>query len=185
MTELSPLFMDINSVYSGDELGLPYRDIMGEGIVNSGDLIVTQRAAGANLSVDVAAGSCWIKGDDDTVAQPTYRCRRTGVLNLTITPNGSNPLIVRVVAEIIDAGFAGVSRIWQCRAIHGTAAASPSTPALPSNAISLATIAVSTAAASIVSANITDARSRARVGAGDALAPESTSQIALIVALGS
>jgi microcystin-dependent protein len=175
MAEVSPpLFTDTNNVYSGDEFGLPYRDIMGEGIVEVGDLAVSQRAAGANLSVDIAAGACWVKGDADLNAQPTYRCRNNSVVNLAITPDASNPRIVRIVAEVLDTTFDGSgSRLWRLRAIHGTPAGSPVAPALPSTAISLATIAVTAGDADITSGQITDLRTRAIVGAGLAATPTS------------
>jgi len=176
-----PLFQDVNNIYSGDEFGLPYRDIMGEGVVEAGDLAVTQRGAGANLSVDVAAGACWIKGDADLNAQPTYRCRNNSVVNLAITPDGANPRIVRVVAEVLDTTFDGSgSRLWRLRAIHGTPAGSPVAPALPSTAISLATIAVTAGDADIVNGQITDLRTRAVVGGGLAATPASVPTGAII-----
>lgn len=175
MAEVTPpLFTDTNNAFSGDEFGLPYRDIIGEGIVEAGDLVVSQRGAGANLSVDVAAGACWIKGDADLNAQPTYRCRNNSVVNLAITPDGSNPRIVLIVAEVLDTTFDGSgSRLWRLRAIHGTPAGSPSAPALPGTAISLASIAVTAADADITSGQITDTRARAIVGAGLAASPTS------------
>lgn len=167
MTELTPLFMDINSVYSGDELGLPYRDLLGEGTVAATDLAVTQRAAGANLSVDVAAGACWIAGDTNVTRQPTYRCLNDATVNKGITPDPSNPRKVLIVAQITDEGFAGTGRLWQIVAIHGTPAASPAEPALPASALPLALVDVATNATSITNANITDRRARASVGGGN------------------
>lgn len=161
-----PLFMDVSSVYSGDELALPYRDIMGEGIVGSGDLAVTAHG-GAN-SIDLAAGACWVKGDTDANAQPTYRMRNDAVVNLGITVDPSNPRIVLVVAQITDATFAGGSRQWQLVAIHGTPAASPSVPALPASALPLAQVLVPAAAASSAAYTITDVRQRAQVFGGAA-----------------
>lgn len=168
MAELTPLYMDINSVYSGDELGLPYRDIMGEGVVDVNDLKVSQRAAGANLSVDVAAGACWVLGDTNPAAQPIYRCRNDAVKNLGITPDPTNPRKVIVVAQVIDETFAGSGRLWELQTIHGTPAASPAEPALPSSALKLAVVDVAAGATQIVNANITDARVRAKVGSGQA-----------------
>lgn len=169
MTELTPKFMDISSVYSGDELGLPYRDILGEGIVGAGDLVVTQRGAGINLSVDVAAGSCWVLGDTNPVAQPLYRCTNDAVVNLGISPDPSNPRKVIIVAQVTDATFAGATRQWQLIAIHGTPSGSPAEPALPASALKLAVIDVTAADASISNAQITDTRVRASVGGGQAV----------------
>lgn len=168
MAELKPLYMDVDSVYSGDELGLPFRDIMGEGVVGTGDLITTQRAAGANLSVDVSAGACWVKGDDNAAAQPTYRCRNDATVNLLITPDGSNPRNVIIIAEVIDQGFAGSGRLWQLRAVHGTPASSPVDPATPNNAIRLARVAVTAGDIDITNSQIIDLRTFASVGGGSA-----------------
>lgn len=166
MAELTPLFMDVNDVYSGDELGLPYRDIVSEGVVNpaGGGLLVSEKAGGANLSVDVAIGSCWVKGDTDTLRQPTYRCLNDAVVNKGITPDGTNPRRVRVVAQVTDQTFTGSGRKWEILAIHGTPAGSPTLPALPDSAISLADILVAAADTAITNGEITDLRSAAAFG---------------------
>lgn len=164
MTELTPLFMDLSSVYSGDELGLPYRDLIGEGIVGVNDLKVSQRGAGANLSVDVAAGACWVLGDTNVAAQPCYRCRNDAIVNLGITPDPTNPRKVLVVAQITDETFSGTGRQWRLVAIHGTPAASPAEPALPVSALPLGLIDVTTGDIDITNAQVTDRRARAAVG---------------------
>lgn len=164
MAELTPKFMDINNVYSGDELGLPYRDLISEGIVGSTDLAVTQRAAGANLSVDIAKGAAWVLGDTNVDAQPCYRVYNDDVVNLGISPDPSNPRKVLIVAQMTDETFAGTGRNWALVAIHGTPAASPAEPALPASALPLALVDVAAAAVSISNANITDRRVHARHG---------------------
>lgn len=168
MAELTPLYMDISGVYSGDELGLPYRDIMGEGVVGAGDLKVTQRASGADLSVDVAAGAAWVLGDTNTDAQPIYRVRNDAVVNLGISPDPSNPRIVSIIAQITDETFAGSGREWELQALHGTPDAVPAAPTLPDSALLLASVAVAAGATTIVDANITDGRVSAQVGGGSA-----------------
>ena len=156
---LDPLFMDIDSVYSGDEMGLVHRGAIGEGVLDSSALAVTERGAGANMSVDVAAGAAWIEGDDDTAAQPIYRARTGSTTNLTITAaDATNPRIDRVVLEILDSTFSGASQVGRLRVIDGTPAASPSAPALPDSAISLATISVIANETAITDAEITDLR---------------------------
>jgi len=148
--------MDISGVYSGDELGLPNRDMISEGIVGAGSLAVTAHG-GAN-SVDVAAGAAWVTGDTDVNHQPTYRVYNDATVNLGISPDPTNPRIVLVVAQINDATFVGVTRNWQLVAIHGTPAASPAAPALPASALQLASITVPAAAASSAAYTITDTR---------------------------
>lgn len=162
MAELTPLFMDINGVYSGDELGLPLRDLIGEGILGATDLAV---AAGAGNSVDIAAGSCYVTGDTNTTRQPTYRCLNDAVVNKGISPDGANPRRVLVVAQITDEAFAGTGRKWEIVTIHGTPAAAPVVPAVPASAIPLAEILVPAAAASSGVYTITDRRQRATVDA--------------------
>lgn len=161
-----PLYLNVDSSYGADELGLPYRDFISEGVVGSTDLAVSQRGAGANMSVDVAAGVAWIKGDDAT-AQPCYRCYNDGTVNLAIsTANATNPRIDIVIAEVLDSTFSGASNLWRLRVVTGTAAASPSTPSTPSNAIKLAEISVPASDTTISTAQITDTRPRAYLKTG-------------------
>lgn len=167
MTEVTPLYMDINNAYSGDELGLPWRDLMGEGIVAVGDLAVS---AGSGNSVDVAAGGAWVLGDTNAVLQPNYRVYNDGIVNKGITPDATNPRYVLVVAQITDAAFSGASRNWAISAIHGTPAASPVVPATPASALPLAQVLVPTNAASSAAYTITDLRTRTAVSGGQAQA---------------
>lgn len=162
------LYLDNDGAYGADELGLPYRDLIVEGVVdyNGADFYVVQRASGANMSVDVQDGACWIKGDDDTVKQPMYRYREPAVTNLTIAAaDPTNPRKDIVIAEILDSTFSGSSKLGRLRVITGTPAPlSPVEPPLPNNAIKLATISVAALATSIVDANITDRRPPAYLG---------------------
>lgn len=156
---LDPLFMDIDSTYSGDEMGLVHRGVIGEGIVSSTAFAVTEKGAGADMSVDIAAGAAWIEGDDDTAAQPIYRCRSASTVNLTVSAaDATNPRIDRVVLEVLDSTFTGASQVGRLEVLAGTPAASPSAPALPDTAISLATIAVAANETAITDAEITDLR---------------------------
>jgi hypothetical protein len=159
-----PLFQTVDSVYTGADLGLPYSDLIAEGVVGSGDLAVSERGAGANMSVDVAAGVAWIKGDD-AASQPTYRAYNDGVVNLAVdAADGSNDRIDLVIAEVRDSAFSGVSTDWRLRIVTGTPAGSPSAPATPNNAIVLAQILVPTSTSDIEDGDITDLRPRAGIG---------------------
>jgi hypothetical protein len=167
VTERTPLFMDIDNVYSADELGLPYRDLVTEGILKTNgllDLKVTQRGAGANLSVDVAKGAAWVLGDTSVDLQPCYRIYNDATVNLGITADPTNPRKVLVIAQVTDAGFAGATRNWALQALHGTPAGSPVEPALPASALPLALIDVTAADASIIDNQITDRRVYASLG---------------------
>lgn len=164
MAEITPpLYMDVDGVYSGDEMGLIARDFIGEGVVEAGDLAVTESSP-ASLNVEVAAGACWVKGDTDANAQPTYRARSSSVVSLAITPDPTNPRKVLILAEVIDSLFAGVTKEWRLRALHGTPAVSPLDPATPASALVLARINVTAADASIIDSQIDDLRPRAQLG---------------------
>lgn len=153
-----PLYLNVDSEYGAADLGLPWRDLIAEGVVGSTALAVSQRAAGANLSVDVAAGVAWIKGDSSST-QPCYRCENDGTVNLAIAAaDATNPRIDRVVAEVRDSVFSGVSNDWRLRVITGTPAGSPSAPAIPDSAISLATVSVPALDTTISTGQITDTR---------------------------
>jgi hypothetical protein len=169
VAEQTPLYMDISGVYSGDEIGLPNRDLVAEGIVGSTSLAVTAHG-GAN-SVDVAAGACWVTGDTDVNHQPTYRVYNDATVNLGISPDPTNPRIVLVVAQVNDATFVGVNRNWQLVAIHGTPAGSPAVPATPASALPLARILVPAAAASSAAYTITDMRVSYGIGAAATYIP--------------
>lgn len=166
MAEKTPLYMDINNVYSGDEMGLPNRDFMSEGVVGANDYLVT---AGAGNTVNIAAGACWILGDTDTVNQPIYRVINDAVVNKGITPDPTNPRIVLIIGQITDATFSGATRAMVLTALHGTPAGVPAAPALPASAILLSQITVPAAAASSAAYTIVDRRARARVGDGGAV----------------
>lgn len=153
-----PLFQTVDAVYDGSDLGRPYRDLVGEGVVGSGDMAVAQRGAGANMSVDIAAGVAWVKGDDSAL-QPTYRCYNDSTVNIAVTAaDASNPRIDIVIAEVRDAAFAGVSTDWRPRVVAGTPAGSPAVPATPNNAIKLADVSVPALDTTIGTAQITDRR---------------------------
>lgn len=112
-----------------------------EGVASRADLKVSQRAAGANLSVDVAVGSCIVTGDDQA-NQGNYNVFNDAIVNLTgFTAPGSNSRYDLVVMQINDpnAGGAAGSNAVITR-VAGTAAASPVIPAIPNSALLLAIV---------------------------------------------
>lgn len=146
-----------------------------EGVIDG--LTVSERAAGANMSVDVAAGKAIIDGDDQS-NQYRYLAANEAIVNLVVaTADPSNPRIDRVVLEVRDTNAGGATGDdANLRVIEGTPAGAPTAPAIPDTAISLATIAVAAAATSIVNANITSTISNA----GAVLSATSTSQFFLM-----
>lgn len=131
-----------------------------EGVIEG--LTVSQRGAGANMSVDVAAGKALIQGDDQS-NQGVYLAANEAIVNLVVVAaDPSNARIDRVVLEVRDTNAGGpAGDDSNLRVIEGTPAGSPSAPAIPDTAISLATISVAAAASSIVDANITSTISNA------------------------
>lgn len=134
------------------------------GVVNSSDFAVTQRAAGANMSVDVAAGSAWIRGTE-SANQGAYHVYNDATVNLTIaTANATNPRIDLVIAKVQDSYYSGGTDSASITVVTGTAAASPVDPTLPENALVLARVRVGAAVSSITTSNISDTRTRAASG---------------------
>lgn len=163
-----PLFQTVDGTYTGADLGLPYRDLITEGVAGTASFVVSQRAAGANMSVDVSTGTAWITGDESD-GQPTYRIVGDATENLSIAAaDGTYSRIDLAIAEVRDSAFSGVNDDGRLRIITGTAAASPATPTAPNNAIALAAITVPAAGTAISSGAISDARTYAKIGRGPA-----------------
>ena len=103
-------------------------------------LATTQRAAGANMSVDVALGVWYINN---------VRNSTSGVTNVVIAAsdptNDRYDIILGTNANTIVA-------------VAGVAGANPFPPAIPANRTLIAIVRVPAAAVSIVNANIRDAR---------------------------
>jgi hypothetical protein len=128
-------------------------------VVGINDLKVSQRAAGANMSVDVAGGLCIIDGTE-SATQGSYVCRSDATpTNVVIAASSPTlPRIDIVVAKVQDAFYSGVTNAWSIVAVTGTPAASPVAPSAPANSLLLANISVAANATSVVTGNITDKR---------------------------
>lgn len=142
-----------------------------EGVLDKdgGDLKATQRAAGANMSVDFALGECAIFGDDVS-DQGAYQCTSTATENratfstgTAITAPGSGSRTHRAVARIKDKMHNGLwtGYEWAIEILQDTGSG---TPAVPNSAIPIARVTIAAGQASITNANITDDRLRASVG---------------------
>lgn len=130
------------------------------GIVLAGDLAVTPRGTGANMSVDVAAGRAVVVGTD-AAGQGKYLCRATSTVNLAVgvAPGPGTSRIDLVVAHVYDdAVIGGAQHFWQPEIVAGTAAASPVAPPQPPSSLLLATLTIPTGLASVAAGNITDRR---------------------------
>jgi len=127
------------------------------GIIGTSSLAVTQ-AGTPGMAVQVAAGWGAIVGNF-TTNMGVYQFYNDAATQLSVTAaNPTNPRIDRVVVTVNDSYYTGATNNVTFTVVAGTAAASPTAPATPTNSISLATIAVAAAATSILNANITDTR---------------------------
>lgn len=141
-------------------------NVFTEGVVDlaSGGLAVSERAAGANMSVDIAAGVAVVEGDDQA-DQGKYLCRSTGVENRAIaTADPNDPRIDLVIARVRDSNVTGTDDDWILEVLTGTPDPSPSAPAVPNTAIALAEVSVAASASSITDSDITDRRPQGSVG---------------------
>lgn len=118
------------------------------------EFAVIQRAAGANMSVDLGPGETRIRGHVGVLAA-------AGNIGIANNPTG-NP---RIDTIVLRADF--VANEIEYDVLQGVAAVSPAAPALTTDAstheIALANVAVASGAVSIVTANITDRRDWANV----------------------
>jgi microcystin-dependent protein len=130
-----------------------------EGVDSRSDLKVSQRAAGANMSVDIAVGKCVITGDDQA-NQGNYDVFNDAIFNLTgFTAPGSNSRYDIVGLQLNDpnaGGAAGSNGVFV--RVVGTAAGSPVIPTLPASCLPLAIIGpILTSTTSIPNSMIHDA----------------------------
>lgn len=140
-------------------------NLYGAGVLGSGELAVTAQGT-PNMSVAVAAGRAWITGTQ--AAAPTgmafttqgqYFALNDAPATVTIaTADPTNPRIDVAYIAVQDSFYSGSTNAAVLGVVTGIPAPSPVAPALPSNALALATIAVAANATSITSGNITSSR---------------------------
>jgi len=127
------------------------------GIVGLSSMAVTAQAS-PNMTVNVASGWAAIVGGNAT-NQGAYLAYNDATTVLTVTSaDPSLPRIDRVVATVSDAAYSGSANQVVFAVLAGTPNASPTAPAVPTNAISLATISIAAASTTIAQTAITDTR---------------------------
>ncbi len=139
------------------------------GVMYEDDLAVSQRGAGANMSVDVADGHALVKGGESTY-QGLYLCYNQGVENVAIaTSDPTNARKDLVCLRVRDSAESGASDDATFFVVEGTPDASPvpDTASIPDNAVVLALVDVAAAATTITSGNITDLRKLDTYGDND------------------
>lgn len=135
-------------VYDATDFAAYFGSLVSNGIFykNNTNLMVSP---GSGMAISIAAGSAWING---------YRYENTEALTKTlVTANGSFPRIDRIVIR-----WSFLNRNIVAAVLTGTAAATPSAPALTRNSdvyeLCIAEVLVPQAATSITTGNITDTR---------------------------
>lgn len=130
-----------------------------QGVTTAADLKAVQRAAGANFSVDVAAGLAYVTGADVT-SQGLYLVWNDGTVNVPgFTVPGSGTFNHRLVLQVQDKLNNGVWSGYQA-ALTPLLDTGSGTPAEPNSAITVALVQVAAGQASVLNANITDYRQR-------------------------
>lgn len=144
-----------------------------EGVYAAGDYMVTQRAAGANMSVDIAAGGgafAAVQGDS-TTGQGLYVVGpHSATINEAVAAsNPTNPRIDSVILEVQDnVHDASGGNLARVRVLTGTATGGATlanrngAAALPGSALLLADLLVTAAGSSVSNTQIRDRRKWAR-----------------------
>ena len=135
------------------------------GVVNKtgGDFAVTQRGAGANMSVDVAAGAALVSITNtnlDSAVYPVWFLNNATV-NVIISaadPTNARKDIIVAKVDVSQNPDASAGNISSIIVVTGTPSGAPVAPAVPANCLQLAEIAVGISVVTIVTANITDKR---------------------------
>lgn len=134
--------------------------VASEGVRTAADLKVTQRGAGANMSVDVAAGTCLIQ-DDHASGGGFYGYTLGSTANVAVgTANATNPRIDRVVVKILDNALGDASNSASVVVVAGTATAGATlsnltgAAAVPNSSLLLANVLVPAASSSVTNGNI-------------------------------
>jgi hypothetical protein len=141
-----------------------------EGVYGQFDFAVNQRGAGANMSVDIAAGGFAAIQGDSVAAQGLYITGAGPTINEAIAAaDPTNPRIDIVIVEVLDnVHDASGGNLARTRVITGTPTAGATlnnrsgVAALPGSALLLGDVLVGAAAGSITNAVIRDRRKWAR-----------------------
>lgn len=171
MALLVPDFLQTRS-YSAERLrnAMFGPAIDGEGIIAPGSFKAKQRAAGANMSVDVAAGRALVRGDT-SLAQGLYHVVNDATVNVAVAAShATNPRIDRVVLRVFDSLTGDPTDDPAIQVISGTATSGATllnlngAAAIPNSALLLADVLVPGGSTSVITANIRDRRGQATDG---------------------
>ena len=176
MTLRPPLFAQ-NSSYPASHLRDLISATLHPGAVGIGDLRVSQRGAGPNMSVDVSPGQVVVPSE--VASRGSYLCSSTAVesVSLDASPGAGSSRVDLIVAQVTDAEYGDPADGWTLSAVTGTPGSSPSAPSAPAGSVVLAEVAVGSEVAAITDADVTDRRSFASPTIwlnGEALPPSGT-----------
>lgn len=166
VTEASPGVFTTTGMKDDDHMHVVNDFLTGAGVVNPvTDYIVTQKGAGANMSVDISVGTAYVVNSSWSANTNLYtrywRAVNDATVNVVIGANASGNPRIDIVCLKIDTAVTPdgtASNVGTIVVVAGTPAGSPSAPATPANHLLLAQVAVANGASSIVNANITDRR---------------------------
>lgn len=120
MTIIVPNYLQTQKYSAKKDRRVNSAEVMREGIVRKGHYEVTQRGAGANMSVDVAAGEAWVKGDS-AGDQGYYHVVNDATVNVAVTTaNASKPRVDALVLKVNDSTEVGGSDEYKLEVIAGT-----------------------------------------------------------------
>lgn len=138
-------------------LGGGFNRALTSGIVSAPDLLVAQTTT-PSMNLEVAAGGAFIVGTE-AAAQGVYHLVNDAPFAVTIsTSDATNDRIDLVIAQILDDMYTGDDNLGQIIVVKGTAAGSPTPPAVPKNSIVLAQVTVGHGVTSITTSHIADVR---------------------------
>jgi len=128
---------------------------------HAGGFAVSERAAGPNFTVDVAAGRAVVPGTSQP-GQGSYLCVSTATENVAVPPApGANSRVDLVVVRVRDSQVAGPDNDFVVEVVEGVAGADPVAPAVPDDAVALAEVVVSSDAVAVTDSMIGDRRQAA------------------------
>lgn len=140
------------------------------GLYARGDFTATQRAAGANMSVDISAGRAFVEPGGPASQQGVYLARRESAYNTSsdggytwTAADATNPRIDLLCIEVADADEGGSFTGFKFRIVDGTPNASATHqlaktywPAIPNYVVPIAAIKVPAVDTTISTADITN-----------------------------
>lgn len=153
-----------------DRLAFQHGGNLQAGVWDPTDFKAVQRAAGANMSVDVGAGFALVQATGPASNKGLYHVQNDALINSASSftwpaSNGSNPRIDQLFVEINDSqDGADASDIPVLSVVQGTATSGATLDnrtgagAAPANSLRLADVLIPAAASTITTANIRDRR---------------------------